>query len=311
MIRIATRASALAMWQAKHVAGLLTKLYPDLEVVEVVFSTKGDRVIDKPLADIGDKGLFTKELERALLCGEADLAVHSAKDVPSLEVPGLTLAAIPERGPSCDALVSRHYRRLEDLPHRAVVGTGSLRREALLLSMRPDLRIAPLRGNVPTRLARYDSEGWDAMILAVAGLFRLGQRERVAAELPLETFIPAVGQGALYVQAREGSEAAALLAGLDHPATKAAVLAERRFMARMEGGCQVPIGAYARTDGAGGLSMIGFVSDRGGRFMVRREAAGEERAPEALGDRLADLVIEGGGREALRAARGVPQDCGS
>ena len=302
VIRIGTRGSALALWQADHVAALLRAAHPGLAVERVVIKTTGDRILDVPLSDIGDKGLFTKELERALLRDEADIAVHSMKDVPTEPVPGLALAAVPPRGPVEDAWVSARFGTIDELPQGATVATGSLRREAQLRHLRPDLRVVDVRGNVQTRLGRLDEHGWDGMLLARAGLERLGLGARIAARLPVERFVPAVGQGALYVQAREGSAAAALAAALNDPAAAAAVRAERRFLAELEGGCQVPIGAHARLDGDR-LRLVGFVARRDGSALVRRELDGPAADPEAVGLALADAVRAAGGEAILRAER--------
>ena len=301
-VRIGTRGSALALWQADHVTGLLRAAHPRIEVERVVIHTKGDRILDQPLARIGDRGLFTKELEHALLEGTVDLVVHSMKDVPTETVPGLALAAVPPRGPAGDAFVSPRFARLDDLPPGATVATGSLRREAQLRHARPDLRIVGVRGNVATRLRKLDEHGWDAMILAVAGLERLGLGDRVAERLDLARFVPAVGQGALYLQVREGSRAASIAAAIDDPETAAAVGAERRFMAALQGGCQVPIGAFASARGRT-LHIVGFVARRDGSDLVRREATGPSSDPEALGQTLADAVIAAGGAEVLRDER--------
>jgi hydroxymethylbilane synthase len=304
VIRIGTRGSALALWQADHVAGLLRAAHPGVQVERVVIKTMGDRILDVPLSDIGDKGLFTKELERALLLDEADLAVHSMKDVPTAPVPGLVLAAVPARGAVEDAWVSARWPRFDDVPAGATIATGSLRREAQLRHLRPDVGVVDIRGNVQTRLAKLDEHQWDGMLLARAGLERLGLHERIAQALPLERFIPAVGQGALYVQAREGSPAAALAAALDVPAVSAAVRAERRFMAELEGGCQVPMGAHARLVGER-LHIVGFVARRDGSQLVRRAAEGVVGDPEAAGLALADAIRAAGGAAILEAERAV------
>ena len=308
-VRIGTRGSQLALWQADHVAALLAAAHDGLRAERVVIRTRGDRILDRALADIGDKGLFTKELEQSLLEGEVDLVVHSMKDVPTVPVPGLVLAAVPARGAPEDAFVSSRYQRLDDLPDGATVATGSLRREAQLRHRRPDLRICGLRGNVPTRLAKLQAEGWDGVILATAGLERLGLEEHIAERLPVDTFVPAVGQGALYLQARAGSDAALLTDAVNDPAAAATVRAERRFMAELEGGCQVPIGAHARLD-ADGLRVVGFVARRDGRDLVRREARGPADDPEAVGRALAEKVRAAGGVAILEEERRANEGSG-
>lgn len=302
VIRIGTRGSLLALWQADHVTALLRAAHPDHAVERVIIDTKGDRILDQALSAIGDKGLFTKELERALLLDEADIAVHSMKDVPTAPVPGLALAAVPARGPVEDAWVSSKYASFADVPHGATVATGSLRREAQLRNLRPDLTVVDLRGNVQTRLRKLDESGWDGMLLARAGLERLELHDRIAEVLPAARFIPAVGQGALYIQAREGSEAATLVGALNDPGAAAGVRAERRYMAELEGGCQVPMGAHARLDGDT-LHIVGFVARRDGTSLVRREASGPASDPEAVGLALADAVRAAGGADILAAER--------
>ena len=304
ILRIGTRGSALALWQADHVTALLRAAHPGLAPQRVVIHTKGDQVLDQPLAQIGDKGLFTKELEQALLDESVDLVVHSMKDVPTAAVPGLSLVAVPPRGAPGDAFVSNRVGSLDALPEGATVATGSLRREAQLRHLRPDLQVVDLRGNVPTRLRKLDESDWDGMILAVAGLERLELADRIAERMDVERFVPAVGQGALYLQARTGSRAATLAAALNDATTAAAIRAERRFMAVLEGGCQVPIGAHATSDLDGSvLRMVGFVARRDGTALVRREASGPADQPEAVGQQVADAVIAAGGADILDAER--------
>lgn len=309
-IRIGTRGSALALWQADHVTELLSKALPDVAVERTIIRTKGDQLLDKALSAIGDKGLFTKELERALLDDQCDIAVHSMKDVPTYAVPGLTLAAVPARGPVEDAFISSIYDRMEDLPRKATVATGSLRREAQLRHLRPDLKIVGIRGNVPTRLRKLDESSWDGMILATAGLVRLGLADRIQERLPADSFIPAVGQGALYIQAREGSRALELVKKLNDPAVAACVAAERRFMLLLEGGCQVPIGANANVEGDR-IKILGFVASRDGTTLVRKEAEGPLAEPTVAGEALAAAIKAEGGAEILAKARAEGLEDGS
>ncbi|HEX5634917.1 MAG TPA: hydroxymethylbilane synthase, partial [Gemmatimonadales bacterium] len=245
MIRIATRRSPLAKWQANHVSELLRQRDPGLEVRLHELVTRGDKILEVPLAEVGGKGLFVKEIEDALLAGDAEIAVHSMKDLPALLAPGLTLGAVPEREDPRDALCSPRWKTLSALPHGARVGTSSLRRGAQLKALRPDLQLEMVRGNVETRL-RKASEGLDAVVLAYAGLRRLGLAEHATYVFPPEEMLPAVAQGALALECR-ADDAATLqrLVALDHTATRVRVEAERGFLARIEGGCQVPIAGHA------------------------------------------------------------------
>ena len=242
-IVIGTRSSKLALWQADYVADCLRKRYPELRAEKKLMTTKGDKILDAPLAKIGGKGLFTKELEQDMLAGGIDIAVHSLKDMPT-EVPeGLVISAITERFDPGDAVVSPKYKTLDNLPRGAKVGTSSLRRKAQLLHARPDLQISDLRGNVNTRLEKLEREHFDAIILAVAGLKRLGFADRITEVLPREIVLPAVGQGALAIETREDDrEVRNFIAFLNDEATVACARAERAFLARVEGGCQVPVG---------------------------------------------------------------------
>ncbi len=301
-IRLGTRGSALALWQARTVQAALCQAHPGLDVELVVLRTQGDRQRDIPLSAFGGIGAFTKELEAALSAGHIDLAVHSMKDVPSVTAPGLVLAAVPERGPVEDALVARTVGALHDLPVGATVATGSMRRRAFLLHLRPDLNVLDLRGNVPTRLRKFDENAWSAMILARAGLERLGFAERIRAVLSPDIMLPAPGQGALYLQTRAGEPTAQRVAALDHPDTHQATEAERAFMARLEGGCRVPIGALA-TVAAGRIVLTGRVARRDGSEVVgdRMEAALGAGVPTTLGRALAERLLERGAHPILEA----------
>lgn len=251
IVRIGTRGSALARWQADHVAGLLREAHPGINVEVTVITTRGDRVLDTPLPLLGGKGLFTAELEAALRSGEIDLAVHSLKDLPTNDPPGLTVGAVPQRARVNDVLVSRSGAGLMALPQGATIGTSSRRRAAQALRRRPDLRVLDIRGNVDTRVSKaLDPDGeYDAILLAYAGLDRLGRAEVISEVLPLDVMLPAPGQGALGIQCRADSESLELLSTINHIPTHLAVTAERAFLAELGGGCAVPIAAYAEVNG--------------------------------------------------------------
>ena len=302
IVRIATRRSALAKWQAHHVSGLLTAREPGLEVQLLELMTRGDRILDVPLAEVGGKGLFVKEIEDALLRGDAQIAVHSMKDLPAVEPPGLVIAAVPVREEPRDALVS-HGKKLAELPRGARVGTASLRRSAQLQAMRPDLRIETIRGNVATRLRKID-EGFDAVVLAHAGLRRLGLTDKVAQIFSTEEMLPAVAQGALALEAR-GADAATLkrLARLEHPETRVRTEAERGFLARIEGGCQVPIAGHAQVQG-GTIVLRALVASLDGTKVIRGERSGPAAGARAMGEALAEELLSKGAAEILRAAEG-------
>jgi hydroxymethylbilane synthase len=299
-IRIATRRSQLALWQAEHVAERLRLAWPGIGVELLPLSTQGDRILDVPLAKIGGKGLFVKELEAALLDGRADLAVHSIKDVP-MELPaGLELPVILEREDPHDALVSARYGALGALAQGAVVGTSSLRRQCQLRALRPDLQVRDLRGNVNTRLRRLDEGEYDAIVLAAAGLRRLGMASRIRALLPAGELLPAVGQGAIGIEIRAGDvRLRERLAVLHHASSAACVLAERALNRTLHGGCQVPIGGFAERCGDG-LRLRALVGSVDGRRIVRGERTGSD--PEALGVALAQDLLARGAGELLREA---------
>ena len=298
---IASRESRLALWQAEHVRDRLRALHPSAAVEILGMTTRGDQILDRPLAAIGGKGLFIKELEVAMGEGRADLAVHSLKDVP-MEMPeGFVLAAIPVRETPFDAFVSSRYADLEALPPGAVVGTSSLRRAALLRARFPQLRIESLRGNLDTRLRKLDAGDYDAIILAAAGLIRLGLSARIRALLPPELSLPAPGQGALGIEILAARpELAAWVAPLADPETTACVRAERAFSRALGGSCQVPLGAYAQLEGVE-LHLRGFLSTPDGTRMVRGETRGSLNEAEALGQGLA-LRLRAEGGEAILAA---------
>jgi hydroxymethylbilane synthase len=300
-IVIASRESRLAMWQAEHVRERLRGLYPRVSVDILGITTQGDRILDVTLSKIGGKGLFVKELETALAEGRADLAVHSAKDVPVLMPEGLMLAAVLEREDPRDALVSNRYARLEDLPAGAIVGTSSLRRESQLRERFPRLDIRPLRGNLDTRLAKLDRGDYDAIVLACAGLKRLGLEARVRAVIAPEVSVPAVGQGALAIECRaDRPEIAALLAPLSHRDTALAVAAERAVSLALGGSCQLPLAAHAEVRGER-LAMRGIVASPDGRRIARAEIEARASAPEAAGEQLAASLRAHGAEEILAA----------
>lgn len=302
---IATRESALALWQARHVSARLVALYPGLSVQLLGMTTRGDQLLDTTLSKIGGKGLFVKELEQALEAGRADLAVHSMKDVPMALPPGFALAAILEREDPRDAFVSNRYRNLSELPPGALVGTSSLRRESQLRAHYPHLRVAPLRGNVGTRLRRLDEGRFDAILLAAAGLKRLEFEHRVSAFLAPEQSLPAAGQGAIGLEIHSRrDDLQELLAPLNHDATALCVRAERALSRALGGSCQVPLGAYAvLQDNA--LHLRGFVASPEGREFVEDAVAGPAGAPESLGKSLAEkLLARGAGTLLERLADG-------
>lgn len=304
LLRIATRKSPLALWQAEHVRAELQRLHPGLAVELVTFTTQGDKILDTPLAKIGGKGLFVKELEVALLDGRADIAVHSMKDVPMEFPDGLGLVAIGEREDPRDAFVSNRYASIDVLPAGAVVGTSSLRRQCQLRHRRPDLVIKDLRGNVNTRLAKLDAGDYDALILASAGLKRLGFHDRITSEITPEFSLPAVGQGALGIEARIGDERiAALVAPLNHTDTAARVRAERAMNRHLQGGCQVPIAGYAELQG-GELHLRALVGSVDGRQIITDEIRGAAADAEALGVVLADRLLAAGAGRILQAVYG-------
>lgn len=297
-IRIGTRSSQLALWQAEHVAQLIENLSEDYEVELVTMSTKGDRILEKPLAEIGGKGLFTEELEKAMIEGRIDLAVHSLKDMP-VELPeGLTLGAFTKREEPWDALVSPKYKRLEALPQGAKVGTSSLRRQAQLWRLRPDLKIEMVRGNVNTRLRKLEEEGFDGIILALAGLKRLGLAHHATEILSMDTMLPAVGQGVLAIECLQGSPMEELIRPLMDEDTHCAVQGERSFLKRLNGGCQVPIGVHAICEGDH-VVIHGFISSLSGdevhegTLRVPRDKAAEG------GRQLAEGLLEDGAQHVV------------
>lgn len=300
-VRIATRKSKLAMWQAEHIQARLQQLYPELTIELVPMSTRGDVILDTPLAKIGGKGLFVKELEAAMLDGRADLAVHSMKDLPVEFPPGLELHTVCEGEDPRDAFVSNNYKDLNELPHGAVVGTCSLRRRCQVKEAFPHLQIHDLRGNVQTRLRKLDEGQFDAIILAASGLIRLELGERITSFIPVEQSLPANGQGALGIEVRSDDEQTkALLEPLQCQQTRFRVTAERAMNRRLQGGCQVPIGAFAELDGES-LFLRGLVGDPEGVNVIRDEVRGSVHDAEALGIQLAEKLLAQGAGEILDA----------
>ncbi len=303
-IRIATRKSPLALWQAEHIQHLLHKSYPDLDVELHKLSTQGDKIVDSPLAKIGGKGLFVKELEYSLLNNEADIAVHSMKDVPVDLPDGLHLGVVLEREEPRDAFVSNHFSRLEELPQGARVGTASLRRQCQLAALRPDLEIINLRGNVGTRLKKLDDGHYDAIILASAGLIRLGLEQRIAQQIPVEQFLPAIGQGVIGIECRNDDQAVnCLISVLGHEQTGICISAERALNARLQGGCQVPIGGYAQLMG-NTLRLRGLVGRPDGTSVIQAERSGTPQQASELGIAVADELLLGGADTILNEVYG-------
>ena len=300
-IRIATRRSPLAVWQAEHVAARLMAVHPDLKVRLAPMVTEGDRVVDRALAGVGGKGLFIKELEVAILAGEADLAVHSMKDVPAALPHGMVIAAVLERADPRDALVSIRYLALDGLPNGARIGTSSLRRQCQLRRARPDLAITTLRGNVGTRLSRLDHGEFDAIILATAGLERLGLGGRIRERLPPQRMLPAVGQGIIGIECRASdARIRSLLAPLEHAPTRHCLEAERAFSARLGGSCQSPIAGHAELAG-GILELQGLVGSPDGNTVFADRTAGAAADAVKLGSALADRLIAAGAGALLKA----------
>lgn len=293
-LRIATRESALALWQAHYVKAQLEHAHPALHVTLVPMTTKGDQILDTPLAKIGGKGLFVKELEVAMLENRADIAVHSMKDVPVEFPDGLELHTICEREDPTDAFVSNRYSTLDELPIGAVVGTSSLRRQCQLKALRPDLVLKDLRGNVNTRLRKLDEGEYDAIILASAGLIRLEMADRIKHSIDVDTLLPANGQGAVGIECRTNdSQVKQWLSALEHSETRYRVLAERAMNRRLEGGCQVPIGAFATISGDN-LTLQGLVGSLDGTRILRAEISGHKDNAEQLGTELAEQLLTNG-----------------
>jgi len=304
-LKIGTRGSRLALLQTQWVAERLLRARPGIEIEIVTIKTKGDRILDSPLSMVGGKGIFVKEIEDALLSGTIDLAVHSMKDLPSELPRGLKIGAVPEREDPRDALITKDGRRLSQLGEGEVIATSSLRRKSQIRHMRPDLAVVDLRGNVDTRLRKLlaGDSGIEAIVLALAGIKRMGLMEKVTEILDPDRMIPAAGQGALAIEVREGDpEVEAIVRSIEDPATRACIRAERAFLEELQAGCQVPAGAIASFSGEG-LEMSAMVADPEGKELFRITRAGPSSEPEALGRQVARSLLDKGAREILRALR--------
>lgn len=302
-IKIGTRGSKLALWQASYLAEKLREQNPDLVIEIVTIVTTGDKILDVPLAKIGGKGLFTSEIERAILAGEIDMAVHSLKDLPTELPSGLIIGALSKRGEVRDALVSRSGKTLAALPSGAKIGTSSLRRRAQLLAFRSDLCVSDLRGNIDTRLRKLANGDYDALILAAAGLIRLDRHSEITELLPPDIMLPAVGQGVLAVEARAGdTEILHLLQGINDRTAAITTAAERAFLQRLEGGCQVPVGVFAELV-AGELNVTGIIASLDGAKVIRRSRRGDPECAIKVGTVLAEELLSSGGSDILAEIR--------
>ncbi|NPA17251.1 MAG: hydroxymethylbilane synthase [Aquificae bacterium] len=303
-IRIGTRKSKLALWQANYIASQLKKHYPDIQVELVKIVTKGDKILDVPLAKVGGKGLFVKEIEEAMLRNEIDIAVHSLKDVPTYFPEGLGLVAITEREDPRDAFLSVKYSSIDEMPEGAVLGTSSLRRKAQIMLKRGDLEIRDLRGNVDTRIRKLEEGQYDGIILAYAGLKRLGLEGKVRQVFEPDFMIPAVAQGFLGIEARlDDEETRKIVSVLNHRESEIRAKAERAFLKTLEGGCQVPLAAYSEIDGDK-LKVTGFVSDLEGKRVFRDSMEGPPEEAERIGTALAEKLLDMGAREVLQEIYG-------
>lgn len=307
-IVIGSRGSQLALWQAGWVKNELGKFFPELRINVEIIKTTGDKIVDSPLSGIGDKGLFTKEIEHALLEKRIDLAVHSMKDVPTELPEGLVIGAITRREDVRDVFIAhpkKLYKTFDDIPEGGTIATGSLRRKGQLQHLRPDLKIVDLRGNLNTRLAKLDSSEWDGIVLARAGVIRLGFEERITEIFPLEEMLPAVGQGALALEIREGEpQIRALIQRLASEPTTIAVNAERAFLRYLEGGCQVPVGTYARLE-KNTFMMDALICNPGGTKVIRGKIQGPVEEADVLARRLAETLYKSGGEKIMTAIRSV------
>ncbi|MFC1856442.1 hydroxymethylbilane synthase [Thermodesulfobacteriota bacterium] len=298
-IKLGTRGSKLALWQANWVKTTLQNRHSDLSIELIPIRTKGDKILDVPLAKVGGKGLFVKEIEEAILDGRIDLAVHSMKDMPAEIAEGLVIGAIPERESHKDVLIAKNGQRLGKLAPGAQIGTSSLRRAAQLRKARPDITVVPLRGNLDTRLRKLESENLDAVVLAAAGVKRLQMENRITEYLDEDIMLSAVGQGALCIEIRNNDpEVAAIISPLDHPKTRAIVMGERAFLSRLEGGCQVPIAAHGIID-QGTFKLSGLVADLEGKIVIRDSISGPAGESERIGIDLADRLLSSGAKEIL------------
>lgn len=302
---IATRGSRLALWQAEHIKACLQEIDPSLDISFNIIKTKGDVMLDTPLAKIGGKGLFVKEIEQALLDERADLAVHSIKDVPMVLPEGLIIGCVPKRENASDCFLSEKYKSLDDLPNGALVGTSSLRRQAQILARRPDLLVAPLRGNVDTRIERLKAGNYDALVLATAGLFRLGLHARHMVPFETDDFIPAVGQGALGIECLDDNyQLLALLAHLEDRDSRVCVQAERSFLRKLDGGCQAPIAAHAVFLDEENINLQGLVAMPNGSQIIRAQKHGDAIDSEKIGEAVANRILGDGGDRILQKLYG-------
>lgn len=300
---IGSRGSELALWQTNFVKTALEKNFPDLKLEIKIIKTTGDKMLDVALSKIGDKGLFTKQIENALLSKEIDLAVHSLKDLQTVQPEGLCIGAISKRETPNDVLIGKKYQTIDELPKNAKVATGSLRRRSQLLHYRPDLEIFEMRGNVPSRIAKFDESDLDAMILAFAGIHRLNLDERISQIIPFEIMLPAVGQGAMAIEVREDeAELKEILRIINDAETEFCATAERAFLRSLEGGCQVPIGANAIIEN-NKMHLEGFVGSLSGKTNLRERITGKKSEAEHLGQRLAQILIDKGANEILEVTR--------
>jgi hydroxymethylbilane synthase len=298
-ITIGTRGSALALWQAEWVKSTIIRHHPSLSVSLEIIKTKGDKILDVPLAKVGGKGLFVKEIEEAMLNGKIDIAVHSMKDMPA-EIPdGLCIAAVPERETPNDVLISRHNLPLSELPHGARIGTSSLRRSSQLLNIRPDIAIEPLRGNLGTRIEKLKTQGLDAIVLAAAGVKRLNMENKISEYIDTQTLLPAVGQGALCIETRENDpDTDKIISNLDHLVTHLVITGERAFLKRLEGGCQVPMAAYGTIKNSE-LTITGLVAEIDGSKVIKQVITGPATDAKKIGTELAERLIDMGAGDIL------------
>lgn len=305
--KLGTRGSPLALWQAERVKHLLTRQCPDVNIELVIIETKGDKILDKPFIQVGGKGIFTKEIENALLDKSIDFAVHSFKDLPTAQPDGLSIVSIPERSAPFDCLIARQGDSLAALPENPVIATGSLRRRSQVLIARPDAKVVDIRGNVNTRLRKFEESDWDALIMAQAGLLRMGWKEKCAGILAVEEMLPAPAQGALAIEARaEDEETRAILQTIHDETIALGVQAERGFLATMEGGCQVPMGAYAEVN-EGKLKLHGFVSNLDGSDYFKDTIETGADSPFQTGLALAQKILEMGGQDIVNELKSDTQ----
>lgn len=310
VFKLGTRGSPLALWQAERVKTLLAEAVPDAQVEIEIIHTLGDKILDKPLVQVGGKGIFTKEIETAMLDERIDFAVHSFKDLPTVLPDGLAVVSIPERDSPFDALFSRDYSCLADMPDDAVIATGSLRRRAQILALKPKAQVIDLRGNVNTRLQKYNDAGWHGMIMAHAAIRRMEWDDKIAGPLSPDEMLPAPAQGAIAIEARgDDSETRELLQSIHNSDDASSVLAERAFLARLEGGCQVPMAAYATVE-SGALKLAGLVSSINGDPMASDSIEGPAGQAESLGRELADRLLEQGGADIIEHLKDLNRHSG-